>query len=554
MAFLFWLYSDGLKVWFISDDFAWLGLIREVHEGRTCSMRYSRRRHRAPSARGASAGSFCCSRACSDWTACRFGSVFSSRWRRIVTLVAWITRRITGSPAEAPIKGACQAAGFLAAILWTANTSLATVMAWTSAYNEALCPLFLLTALACFIRYVETGRRVFWWWQVVVFTLGFGALEVNVVYPALAAAWVLFVAEPEKRRKAPRSASFRSSVFPSSTFWYTAQWPLCRTTEPTGSTSTAASSSTLALYWKWSLLPLDMERGRPFRAHGTGDLLDPDRRSCGFCHSGTGRKFRYAVLFCVFWFLITLAPMLPLPDHHTDYYLTVPVIGLAMLCGLGISRAFGAVSVWRLAESNRLDIGRALRAGAVLILLAAYLRVMIPTARSATRWWLDRSLASRGGWFSGCGRPRKPIREKPSFWTAFRPIFTTVRSANRPSIRLGLNEAYLTPASRDTIHPHLDFGKLSHLILDPAALRRAITHEQVVIYSDVGDHLRNVTEAWERSVSSRSPPTDHGTSSSRRWQSPVGLSAGSRMVTSWNQPVFAGCRGALRFGSAGQSP
>ncbi len=37
MAFLFWLYSDGLKVWFISDDFAWLGLFaRSSRVGGLC--------------------------------------------------------------------------------------------------------------------------------------------------------------------------------------------------------------------------------------------------------------------------------------------------------------------------------------------------------------------------------------------------------------------------------------------------------------------------------------------------------------------------------------
>ncbi len=51
-----------------------------------------------------------------------------------LALIAWITLRITGS----------RIAGFLAPVLWTANTSLTLVMTWTSAYNEALCALFLL--------------------------------------------------------------------------------------------------------------------------------------------------------------------------------------------------------------------------------------------------------------------------------------------------------------------------------------------------------------------------------------------------------------------------
>ena len=30
-------------------------------------------------------------------------------------------------------------------------------------------------------------------------------------------------------------------------------------------------------------------------------------------------------------------------------------------------------------------------------------------------------------------------------------------------------------------------------------MRNAITHDEVVVYSDVGDHLRNITGVWERS-------------------------------------------------------
>ena len=42
---------------------------------------------------------------------------------------------------------------------------------------------------------------------------------------------------------------------------------------------------------------------------------------------------RYAAmgpLFGVAWFVIVIGPYLPLSDHKMDYYLTVPVIGLAI--------------------------------------------------------------------------------------------------------------------------------------------------------------------------------------------------------------------------------
>src|SRR5580698_6177702 len=127
-------------------------------------------------------------------------------------------------------------------------------MAWSAAYNEALCPLFLLTALACFIRYVETGRRVFWWWQVVGFTLGFGALEVNVVYPALAAAYVLFVADASKRRKLLLGLIPLVGISVAYFFVHNAVAPLS-SGGPYGVHFDSRIFRTLALYWKWSLLP-----------------------------------------------------------------------------------------------------------------------------------------------------------------------------------------------------------------------------------------------------------------------------------------------------------
>jgi len=59
-------------------------------------------------------------------------------------------------------------------------------MTWFSCYNEVQYPAFMLGALLVFIRYAETGRRTLWWIQLGIFTLGFGSLECEVVYPAIA--------------------------------------------------------------------------------------------------------------------------------------------------------------------------------------------------------------------------------------------------------------------------------------------------------------------------------------------------------------------------------
>jgi len=58
---------------------------------------------------------------------------------------------------------------------------------------------------------------------------------------------------------------------------------------------------------------------------------------------------------------------------------------------------------------------------------------------------------------------------------------------------------YLTPKTGDTLHPPENQDLLQRLVLEPAVMQRAVKADEVVIYSLVGDHLRNVTSRWESS-------------------------------------------------------
>ncbi len=183
---LFWLYHDGLSTWFFLDDFAWLSLAHLVQVRHDLLHELF-----TPMAQGtirpwSERGFFIVLRTLFGLDSLPFHLVVFATAAVNVLLIAWITLRATGS----------RIAGFLAPILWAANTALVLPMVWSSAYNEVMCTLFLLAALALFIRYIETERQVFWWAQLAVFILGFGALEINVVYPALAAAWLLFLPQP----------------------------------------------------------------------------------------------------------------------------------------------------------------------------------------------------------------------------------------------------------------------------------------------------------------------------------------------------------------------
>ena len=256
---------------------------------------------------------------------------------------------------------------------------------------------------------------------------------------------------------------------------------------------------TVALYWKWSLLSQNW-KNLGHSAWGGAAIVSIVSAVLAIFVIRQVMKSRYSVLFFVFWFPIALAPMLPLPGHYTDYYLTIPLIGLAMLGGYGLSEALGTTWTCR-------TVG--------LILLVAYLSVMIPINRIASRWWLDRTRPIRG-LVLGVAAAHETNPDKTIVLEGITSALYDDAIAPAAFYPLGLDRVYLTPGSEDRIHPATDAGRLPEVILDPGTLRNAITHEQVVIYSDVGDHLRNVTGLWERSNSGRFSPTDQQPSQAPR--------------------------------------
>jgi hypothetical protein len=87
-------------------------------------------------------------------------------------------------------------------------------------------------------------------------------------------------------------------------------------------------------------------------------------------------KRQWVTLFFAAWFVIVLSPLLPLRDHITDCYLTIPTLGLAMW------GAQALVAGWR--------NGIASRAAAVLAMVI-YLGVNIPVAHINAQSFHDNS-------------------------------------------------------------------------------------------------------------------------------------------------------------------
>src|SRR5580698_3323868 len=187
-AFALLIYWRVPLTWFANDDFAWLGLPLEVHRAPDLIEVLF-----APRAQGTvrflgERLFFLVFSVVFGFHALPYHLFALATWCADLVLAALIGERLTKS----------KAAGVLAAVFWTASSILVTPIAWASAYNELLCGFCILMAFYARLR----GWRVTEW---IAYLTGFGALEVIVVYPAIAALHAL-ISQQNRDRKDVRSA------------------------------------------------------------------------------------------------------------------------------------------------------------------------------------------------------------------------------------------------------------------------------------------------------------------------------------------------------------
>lgn len=465
--FCLWVYWLGLKTWFYQDDFAWLHLRLEIPQRFSFwSALFS------PMAQGT----------IRPWSERAFFMGFSALFGlealpfRIwvfltqcgnLILLNLLTRKLSGS----------RLAGLLAPMLWTAHSALATPMAWTSAYNQVLSGCFLLGAFYLLVRFVETGRASYFAAQWAVFLLGLGAHEINVVYPALAAVYTLAAA----RRHLLKALA----MFPPAAIYL---WVHQHVAPPAASGAygmylDAGMLSTLWRYWQWALGPAMLEQAAllsPWMVPTGTALLSLSLAGFAFWKL---RQHRWTAAFPLAWFAVTIAPVVPFREHVTDYYLTVPLAGLAMLGGWALAEAATRTWPWR-----------ALAA----VLAGVYLLSCLPQARAWTRFRFDRSREVRT-LVLGVARahqlhPGKPILlagvSDDLFW---RGIF------DLPFRLVGAPEVYLTPDSQFTIQAHPEFGQVSDYVLPGKVALDALERDAIVVYQVSPTRLRNAT-AWYRQI------------------------------------------------------
>ncbi|HLW76831.1 MAG TPA: hypothetical protein VKS01_07585, partial [Bryobacteraceae bacterium] len=170
------LFHRAFHTWFLADDFAWLGLRFQVH-------RASDLQHVLFSPQAQGTIRFLSERlfflvffSLFGLNALPFRIFVFATWCADLTLAAIVGARLTGS----------RAAGLLAAILWTSSAALARPLAWASSYNEVMFALCVLMAFYARLRWIDDRRRRWIAIEWIAYLAGFGALELIVVYPALA--------------------------------------------------------------------------------------------------------------------------------------------------------------------------------------------------------------------------------------------------------------------------------------------------------------------------------------------------------------------------------
>lgn len=461
LAVMYWPIWD---VWFRADDFAWLGLRLPVHDGASFLRAMFQ-----PMAQGTVR--FLSERAFFLLFSTVFGNdpvpmrvfIFGLQLASI-GLLGRLSFRLSGSLVTAA----------LVPCLWLINPGTMVSITWLSTWNQLLVVFFLLAALVSFIE-----RRPWLCWT--AYLLGFGALEVNIVFPALLMAYVWLWERDRLREVWPFFVPAlifvglhllvisKNSQDPTYQLFFDLDLP-----------------RRLSRYWKWGLgfwryvtlvgAPLPWERlGSPALSMlGLGTL------------AWAGWRYRQKLpggrlaLFGAVWFVGLLLPVLPLRNHFSDYYLASASVGMAMILGVG------AVEAWK---ANR---ALGMVAGVLLGLMSF---VSWEVGRTTVGWYHSHAQATerlvRGVVEARRLHPNDVILvdqvDDALFWDGV---------ADDPFRLYLVFDVFLTPGSEKRIHQALGADDLSRHVFSQEDTRYVLEHEAAQVYEAGAGPLKNVTRAY----------------------------------------------------------
>jgi hypothetical protein len=470
------LYWPGLTSWFQKDDFVWLGLRTLMRGPRGLLWVLF-----TPMAQGtirtlSERAVYLSLTSVFGLHALPFRCLAFATCAVAIVMLSSVATKLTGSPE----------AGFWAAIVWTVNSAIAIPLAWGAVYYELLWPFWLLLTFWLLLRYVETGERQFFIAQCVTFVLGFFVLETNVVYPAIAAAYA--IASPEARARGLLKKvlpMFVVSLIYTILHIYFAPLPA---DGPYRLHWNLRIFQTLTTYWGWALGP---GQGRLIGIRSTLIrsslvwILTAGLFAFLFRHDrGTPRDRQMPALFFPAWFLIALAPLLPLRDHISPEYLTAPALGLAMWAGWAI------VSAWRASVLGKI---------AAIFLLAIYAGICIPVGQAQVRSFHDRSQRVRNFVLSVVDASRA----HPGTAVFLEGVSTELFNDaiyDHAFLPYGIDNVHLVPENRSAIAPAPHFTGIDLFFVNPVVAHKAVRqHRAMVLDVSTGTAL-NATGDYAKSV------------------------------------------------------
>ncbi len=358
--------------------------------------------------------------------------------------------------------------------VWLCGTGLATPLSWISSYNQVLCAFFFLLAFRLLLQFIETGAARWWWAQAAVFVLGFGALEINVVYPALAAGWCWLCARQHFKKALwlfPVSALYAVIHFAAAPNpkdgLYAQHWDLSMVRTYLVYWAQALSAGRLRpspILPDWSWLAASIVLGLAALAFAWRSW----------------RRGEKLPAYGIFWFTVVLGPVLPLRDHISDYYVAVPSIGVAWIAGYALFKAWQGGRLWF---------------AGTLVLVALHLAFVLPVNREITDWRWQRGLRIKT-LVQGLERahelhPDKLIMlhgmDSDLFWSGY---------YDEPYRIFGLNEVCLAPGSENSIEAHPELGSMAKYICSPATAAGAAGQKKLIVYGVEARTLRNMTQKY----------------------------------------------------------
>ena len=474
-VFLFCLAFHWLSftAWFRGDDFAWMGLYARIHSFRDLAGALF-----APAAQGtvrpwSERAFFLAGFGLFGMHALPFRiAIFATEFANLALMMA-VARRLTGS----------LAAAVCGALFWITAESSVEPLGWACVYNQVLCGFFLLLAFYCLLRKAEAlaggDRMAARRWETaewLAFLFGFGAQELNIVYPALAAAFVLAFARPLLGRILPMFAVsalyavLHRVVAPPERFG------------PYAMHFTGSVLRSLGVYWGWALGRINPELpfAPPFWLVAFEIALVAVVLSAFAAWRLKHRDF--LPLVCIAWFIATIGPVLPLRDHRMVYYLYLPMIGLSWLAGWGLATA------WRARRAHR---------GVAVALALLYAAIAIPQTLFSSSWNYRLTIRTRDLVEGVAGaHERHPAAAILLDGVDTDLFYNAV--LDHPFRALGIEKVYLAPGSERTIESHTDWGDAGEFVLPGPQVSHALGAGRLVVYDARRSLLRNITSEYAR--------------------------------------------------------